>query len=53
MYRQRDEVGQSLLSVAAPGKLCVDLQQDEIAIRRFCRSYDVLTGLGEFVEQGI
>ena len=46
MYRQRDEVGQSLLSVAAPGNLCVDLQQDEVAIRRFCRSFDVLTGLG-------
>ena len=25
----------------------------EVAIRRFCRSFDVLTGLGEFVEQDI
>lgn len=53
MYRQRDEVGQSLLSVATPGKLCVDLLQDQIALRRFCRDHDVMTGLGEFIEQDI
>ena len=53
MYRQRENTGQSLLSVATPGKLCVDLLQDQIALRRFCRDHDVMTGLGEFIEQDI
>ena len=53
MHRQRENTGQSLLSVATPGKLCVDLLQDQIALRRFCRDHDVMTGLGEFIEQDI
>lgn len=53
MYRQRAATNGSLLNVAAPGALCVDLLQDEIVLRRFCRPFDVLTGLGEFVEQKV
>ncbi len=53
MHRQRENTGQSLLSVATPGKLCVDLLQDQIALRRFCRDHNVMTGLGEFIEQDI
>lgn len=50
MYRQRSKQG-SLLDVSAPDPLCVELLQDQLAIRRFCRQHDALTGLGEFVEQ--
>lgn len=53
MYRQKPAVSGSLLQVATPGQLCVDLLQDDIAIRRFCRPYNVMTGLGEFVEKQI
>lgn len=52
MYRQREKKDQSLLAVAAPSKLCVDLLQDQIPLRRFCRSFDAI-GLGDFVEQSI
>ncbi|TXJ10395.1 MAG: hypothetical protein E6Q25_00915 [Acinetobacter sp.] len=53
MYRQKTASNGSLLNVAMPGSLCVDLLQDDIALRRFCRPFDVMTGLGEFVEQKI
>lgn len=53
MYRQRGISNSSLLNVAMPGALCVDLLQDKIALRRFCRPFDVMTGLGEFVEQRV
>lgn len=53
MYRQKTATNGSLLNVAMPGPLCVDLLQDEIILRRFCRPFDVLTGLGEFVEQKV
>lgn len=53
MYRQRNPSNGSLLNVAMPGPLCVDLQQDGIPLRRFCRPFDVMTGMGEFVEQKI
>lgn len=52
MYRQRGKQG-SLLDVSAPAPLCVELLQNQIAIKRFCRKHDALTGLGEFVEQNI
>lgn len=52
MYRQRAKQG-SLLDVSAPDPLCVDLLQNQIAVKRFCRTHDALTGLGEFVEQKI
>lgn len=52
MYRQREKQG-SLFNVSAPDPLCVELLQNQIAIKRFCRKHDALTGLGEFVEQNI
>lgn len=53
MYRDRAYRSGSLLNVSAPEPLCVDLQQEQHTIRRFCRPYDVSTGLGEFVEKKI
>ena len=53
MYRDREKRSGSLLNVSAPEPLCVDLQQEQHTIRRFCRPYDVVTGLGEFVEKKI
>ena len=53
MYRDRAKRSDSLLNVSAPEPLCVDLQQEQHTIRRFCRPYDVVTGLGEFVEKKI
>lgn len=52
MYRQRAEQ-ESLLEVSTPEPLCVDLQQGETTIRRFCRTHDAVTGFGEFVEQNL
>lgn len=51
MYRNRSKQSGSLLNVSAPDPLCVVLLQDQHPIRRFCKPYNVLTGLGEFVEQ--
>ncbi len=51
MYRQRVKQQGSLLNVSAPDPLCVDLMQDQKTIRRFCKPYNVLNGLGEFVEK--
>lgn len=53
MFRDRSKRAGSLLNVSAPDPLCVDLQQEQRTIRRFCRPYNVLTGLGEFVEKKI
>ncbi|CAB1208431.1 hypothetical protein [Acinetobacter bouvetii] len=53
MYRDRSKHTGSLLNVSAPDPLCVDLQQAQKSIRRFCKPYNVLNGLGEFVEQKI
>ncbi len=51
MYRERSKNRGSLLDKSAPDPLCVDLKQGAKTIRRFCRPYNVLTGLGEFVEK--
>lgn len=51
MYRQKKNSGGSLLNVAMPGDLCVDLMQEDVVLRRFCRPFDAVTGMGEFVEQ--
>ena len=51
MYRERLKHKGSLLDGSAPDPLCVDLQQEQKTIRRFCKPYNVLNGLGEFVEQ--
>ncbi|MDV2469715.1 hypothetical protein QR674_12065 [Acinetobacter chinensis] len=51
MYRERTRHQGSLLNVSAPDPLCVELRQQHKTIRRFCRPYNALTGLGEFVEK--
>jgi hypothetical protein len=53
MYRSRSGIAGSLLEVSAPEPLCVDLIEGKKTIRRFCKPYNALTGLGEFVEQKI
>lgn len=53
MYRKRKIAAGSLLNVSAPSPLCVDLLQEQRPIRRFCRPYNVMTGMGEFVEERI
>lgn len=50
MFRDRSIGRKSLLSASAPEPLCVDLFQDQKLIRRFCKPYNVLNGLGEFIE---
>ena len=51
MYRDRTHHKGNLLNASAPDPLCVELQQEQMTIRRFCKPYNVLNGLGEFVEQ--
>ena len=51
MFRNRVKNKGSLLNASAPDPLCVDLKQAHRTIRRFCKPYNVLNGLGEFVEQ--
>lgn len=51
MFRERSKNRGNLLNVSAPDPLCVDLKQDRKTIRRFCKPYNVLNGLGEFVEK--
>ena len=53
MYRDRSHAAGSLLNVSVPEPLCVVLLEQKKPIRRFCRPYDVSTGLGEFLEQKI
>ena len=53
MYRERNNVSGSLLNVSAPEPLCVDLKEGQKVVRRFCKPYNVLNGLGEFTEQKI
>lgn len=53
MYRDRTQNSGSLLNVSAPPPLCVDLLQKTRVIRRFCRPYDVVTGVSEYIEQKI
>ena len=51
MSKQKNVANGSLMQVATPGALCVDLLQDDVIKKRFCRDFDALTGLGEFVEK--
>ena len=54
MYRDRSKrSGGSLLNVSAPEPLCVALDEGQRTIRRFCRPFDAITGLGEFAEQKV
>lgn len=50
LFRDRQEQAGSLLAMAAPNPLCVDLTENRRLIRRFCRPFDPKTGLGEFIE---
>ncbi|ALH95087.1 hypothetical protein [Acinetobacter equi] len=53
MYRNRGTGTGSLLNVSAPEPLCVDLIEGQKTIRRFCKPYNVLNGLGEFAEKKV
>lgn len=53
MYRQEREQSASLLSLAGPAPLCVDVLDDDKVVRRFCRSYGFQTMTTSFVEQKI
>ena len=50
LFRDRQVQAGSLLAMAAPNPLCVDLTENQRVIRRFCRPFDPETGLGEFIE---
>lgn len=50
LFRDRQTQPNSLLAMAAPDPLCVDLSENKRVIRRFCRPFDPETGLGEFIE---
>lgn len=53
MYRQRINHSTNLLNASVPDPLCVDLKQGQKTIRRFCKPYNIETGIAEFVEQKI
>lgn len=50
LFRDRQTAPSSLLAMAAPDPLCVNLTENQRVIRRFCRPFDPETGLGEFIE---
>ncbi|UXI51126.1 hypothetical protein [Acinetobacter variabilis] len=53
MFRDRNARSTSLLNASAPDPLCVDLLQEQKVIRRFCKPYNVINGIAEFVEKKI
>jgi hypothetical protein len=53
MYRDRSARTTSLLNASAPDPLCVDLLQEQKVIRRFCKPYNAVNGIAEFVEKKI
>ncbi|ANF80969.1 hypothetical protein A3K93_01385 [Acinetobacter sp. NCu2D-2] len=53
MYRERSTKVDSLLNASVPDPLCVDLMRESKTIRRFCKPYNVQTGIAEFVERKI
>jgi hypothetical protein len=53
LYRQEREESASLLSLAGPAPLCIDLLDDNRVDRRFCRDYGFQTMTTSFVEQKI
>jgi hypothetical protein len=53
MFRDRSARSSSLLNSSAPDPLCVDLVQEQKTIRRFCKPYNAVTGIAEFVEKKI
>lgn len=53
LYRQEREQSASLLSLAGPAPLCVDLLDNDKIVRRFCRTYGFQAMTTSFVEQKI
>ncbi len=53
LYRQEREQSASLLSLAGPAPLCIDLLDNDKVDRRFCRNYGFQTMTTTFVEQKI
>ena len=53
LYRQEREQSASLLSLAGPAPLCVDVLDDDKVVRRFCRTYGFPTMTTSFIEQKI
>jgi hypothetical protein len=53
LYRQEREQSASLLSLAGPAPLCIDLLDDGKLDRRFCRNYGFQTMTTEFLEQKV
>ena len=54
MFRRRVNGGStSVLNMATPEPLCVQLLEDKKVVRQFCRPFDPTTGLGEFIEQRV
>ncbi len=53
LYRQQREQSGSLMSLAAPAPLCVDVLDNGQLVRRFCRNYDFQAASTSFVEQKI
>jgi hypothetical protein len=53
LYRQEREQSASLLSLAGPAPLCIDLLDDDKVDRRFCRIYGFQTMTTAFMEQKI
>ena len=53
LYRQEREQSASLLSLAGPAPLCVDVLDDDKVVRRFCRTYGFQMMTTSFVEQKI
>ncbi len=51
LYRQQRETSGSLLSLAGPAPLCVDLSDNKEVVRRFCHFYDFQATSTGFVEQ--
>ncbi len=51
MFRDRSARSSSLLNASAPDPLCVDLVQEQKTIRRFCKPYNAVTGIAEFVRK--
>ena len=53
LFRDRNVHASSVLNMAAPDPLCIEVLENQQQIRRFCRPFDPQTGLGEFIEQAV
>jgi hypothetical protein len=53
LFRDRHVHASSVLNMAAPDPLCIEVLENQQQIRRFCRPFDPQTGLGEFIEQAV